>query len=264
MGSKDQRVSQYTAPMGSSCQLVMYNLWDRWCVQVSRLLRRVPLCTNCCREEHCRLPFHQISQWTGGFFEDSCLVKTGLVISLGHSRNPCPCQDFDSDDTYNLFADTNTGDIKDADDFPGPTADATEQDEQTTSEWTGIPNDLPTGVPFIKNSKKLTTIVDKSGIHTHKINYCRCADVPTTDVQLCQMGLFPASFTQPKTAFTFDVLDGFLLDNLECGTSAMNYYNKLRRMTTSVFPHLVLVRQFIEQRQCVNILAGPLWETTPQ
>ncbi|KAG1717571.1 hypothetical protein EDB19DRAFT_1653013, partial [Suillus lakei] len=31
----------------------------------------------------------------------------------------------------------------------------------------------------------------------------------------------------------------FLLDNLECGTSAMNYYNKLRRMTTSVFPHLV-------------------------
>ncbi|KAG1792281.1 uncharacterized protein HD556DRAFT_1309358 [Suillus plorans] len=42
-----------------------------------------------------------------------------------------------------------------------------------------------------------------------------------------------------KTAFTFQVLDNFLLDNLECGTSAMNYYNKLRRMTTSVFPHLV-------------------------
>ncbi|KAG1731781.1 hypothetical protein EDB19DRAFT_1896895 [Suillus lakei] len=94
-------------------------------------------------------------------------------------------------------------------------------------------------MPFIKNSKKITTIVDKSGINTHKINYCRCANVPTTDVQLCQMGLFLVSFTQPKTAFTFDVLDDFLLDNLECGTSAMNYYNKLRRMTTSVFPHLV-------------------------
>ncbi|KAG1766493.1 hypothetical protein EV702DRAFT_1204105 [Suillus placidus] len=41
------------------------------------------------------------------------------------------------------------------------------------------------------------------------------------------MSLFLASFTLPKTAFTFAVLDDFLLDNLECGTSAMNYYSKL-------------------------------------
>ncbi|KAG1735762.1 hypothetical protein EDB19DRAFT_1896184 [Suillus lakei] len=95
-----------------------------------------------------------------------------------------------------------------------------------TGKQTWTPNDLSTGC------------LDKSRIHTHKINYCRCADVPTADVQLCQMELFPVSFTQPKTAFTFDILDDFLLDNLECGTSAMNYYNKLR-MTTSVFPHLV-------------------------
>ncbi|KAG1801919.1 hypothetical protein EV424DRAFT_1331573, partial [Suillus variegatus] len=79
-------------------------------------------------------------------FEESCLVKTGLVISLGHNRNSCPCQDYD---------------------------------------------------------KQITTIVDKSGVHTHKIKYCRCADAPTTDIQLCQIGLFPASFAQPKTAFTF-------------------------------------------------------------
>ncbi|KAG1782095.1 hypothetical protein EV702DRAFT_1041810 [Suillus placidus] len=133
----------------------------------------------------------------GGFFEESCLVKTGLVISLGHNGNPCPCQDYKGDDIY-LFADA---DAEDADDIPGR--------------------------------------VDKSGIHTHKIKYYTCADAPTADIQLCQMGLFPASFTQPKTAFTFGVLDDFLLDNLECGMSAMNYYNKLRRMTTSVFPHLV-------------------------
>ncbi|KAG2062535.1 hypothetical protein BDR04DRAFT_1040236, partial [Suillus decipiens] len=88
---------------------------------------------------------------------------------------------------------------------------------------------------------KITTIVDKSRIHTHKINYCRCTNAPTADIQLCQIGLFPASFTQPKTAFTFDVLNNFLLDNLKCGASAMNYYHKLRRMTTSVFPHLVLL-----------------------
>ncbi|KAG2068925.1 hypothetical protein BDR04DRAFT_1129056 [Suillus decipiens] len=42
-----------------------------------------------------------------------------------------------------------------------------------------------------------------------------------------QHGFFPASFNRPKTTFTFRVLDDFLLGNLECGTSAMNYYSKL-------------------------------------
>ncbi|KAG1723626.1 hypothetical protein EDB19DRAFT_1645171, partial [Suillus lakei] len=52
-------------------------------------------------------------------------------------------------------------------------------------------------------------------------------------------GFFPASFNRPKTVFTFRVLGDFLLDNLECGTLALNYYSKLRRMTSSMFPHLV-------------------------
>ncbi|KAG1857462.1 hypothetical protein F4604DRAFT_1882997 [Suillus subluteus] len=79
-------------------------------------------------------------------------------------------------------------------------------------------------------------------VHTHIIKYCTCTDAPSADIQLFQMGMFLASFSQPKTAFTFDVLDDFLLDNLECETLAMNYYSKLRRMTTGVFPHLVLDR----------------------
>ncbi|KAG1816505.1 uncharacterized protein BJ212DRAFT_1299756 [Suillus subaureus] len=35
------------------------------------------------------------------------------------------------------------------------------------------------------------------------------------------------------------LLDNFLLDNLECGTSAMNYYSKLRHVTSGMFPYLV-------------------------
>ncbi|KIO01866.1 hypothetical protein M404DRAFT_149035 [Pisolithus tinctorius Marx 270] len=38
------------------------------------------------------------------------------------------------------------------------------------------------------------------------------------------------------------VLDDFLRDNLECGTSSMNYYSKLYQITCSVFPHLIPVR----------------------
>ncbi|KAI6138394.1 hypothetical protein BKA82DRAFT_4366513 [Pisolithus tinctorius] len=62
---------------------------------------------------------------------------------------------------------------------------------------------------------------------------------PSWMSQLLRAKLFPSTFEKPSTAFTFAVLDDFLRDNLECGTSGMNYYSKLRRITSSVFPHLV-------------------------
>ncbi|KAG2129240.1 uncharacterized protein EDB93DRAFT_1243435 [Suillus bovinus] len=62
-------------------------------------------------------------------------------------------------------------------------------------------------------------IVDKSGVHHLEVRCCDCSNTMSPDIQI--------------------VLDNFLLDNLECGTSAMNYYSKLRRMTSSMFPHLV-------------------------
>ncbi|KAI6105150.1 hypothetical protein EDD16DRAFT_1695749 [Pisolithus croceorrhizus] len=51
--------------------------------------------------------------------------------------------------------------------------------------------------------------------------------------------LFPASISKPKTAFTFDVLDHFLIDALECKTSAMSFYQKLRMFTNNAFPERV-------------------------
>ncbi|KAI6035870.1 hypothetical protein EDC04DRAFT_2868764 [Pisolithus marmoratus] len=40
--------------------------------------------------------------------------------------------------------------------------------------------------------------------------------------------LFPASISKPKTAFTFAVLVHFLIDALECKTSAMSFYQQLK------------------------------------
>lgn len=151
------------------------------------------------------MPFHRISQWTGGFFEDTSLTKIGLEIHLGHAGQPCPGL---TDEWY----DTDDG------------------DDLTEGPW----------IPLV-NDPRTTTVVDRSGIHSLMIRFCRCTNAMTADKQLFETGLFPASFTSPKTAFTFEVLDDFLLDNLECGTSAMNYYSKLRRVTSSVFPHLVPV-----------------------
>ncbi|KAG2108732.1 uncharacterized protein F5147DRAFT_542646, partial [Suillus discolor] len=65
------------------------------------------------------------------------------------------------------------------------------------------------------------TIVDSSGVDTSSIQYCQYMGAQTPDKQLFQIGLFAASFTCPKTAFTFALLDNFILDNLECSVSYM-------------------------------------------
>jgi hypothetical protein len=59
--------------------------------------------------------------------------------------------------------------------------------------------------------------------------------------QLLRLGLYPSSTERPETAFTFSLLDYFDIDALECKTSANNFYNKLRRLTDSLFPHQVPV-----------------------
>ncbi|KAI5986724.1 hypothetical protein EDC04DRAFT_2873515 [Pisolithus marmoratus] len=67
--------------------------------------------------------------------------------------------------------------------------------------------------------------VEENWVHFVQVSTCEC---------LCA-----ASFKNPSTVFTFMVLDDFLRDNLECGTSGMNYYSKLHRVTSGMFPHLV-------------------------
>ncbi|KAG2111303.1 uncharacterized protein F5147DRAFT_573626, partial [Suillus discolor] len=187
-------------------------------------------CTDCCRIWHQRHPFHRISQWTGSFFQETSLIKVGLHIHLAHDGTPCPSStDYSSD----FFEWSDTDD--------------------------NIDDDYPEG-PFIPPVRDpdhpAITVVDKSGVHSLSIWYCHCPGAISRDMQLFQAGLFPASCTRPKTAFTFSVLDDFLLDNLECGTSAMNYYSKIRRLTSSIFPLMVLdhyrelMRAARQWRQC--------------
>ena len=74
-----------------------------------------------------------------------------------------------------------------------------------------------------------------SGIFDMEILYCICTNAVEKDEQLINAGLFPSSFKQIDTAFTFTVLDDFLMDNLECKTTAQQYYSKLQSMTNRMF-----------------------------
>ncbi|KIK39195.1 hypothetical protein CY34DRAFT_25361 [Suillus luteus UH-Slu-Lm8-n1] len=188
-------------------------------------------CTDCCRIQHQRHPFHCISQWTGSFFQETSLIKVGLHIHLAHNSTPCPSSSTDYSSDVFQWSDTDDD----------------------------IDHDYPEGpfIPPVRDPHQLAiTVVDKSGVHSLSICYCHCPGALSRDMQLFQAGLFPASFTRLKTAFTFAVLDDFLLDNLECGTLAMNYYNKIRRLTSSIFPLMVpdcyreLMRAARQWQQC--------------
>jgi CxC2 like cysteine cluster associated with KDZ transposases len=96
-----------------------------------------------------------------------------------------------------------------------------------------------------KNGDPVITIIDRSGIHEIGVRWCCCFDAPERDMQLMTAGLFPATFRNPKTAFTFRVLEEFHLDNLECKTTPSQFFSRLRRLTSDEFPNTVRVGQAI-------------------
>jgi hypothetical protein len=92
-----------------------------------------------------------------------------------------------------------------------------------------------------KNGNPIITIIDRSGVHEIGIRWCCCPEAAEHDMQLMAAGLFPAMFRNPKTAFTFRVLEEFHLDNLECKTTPSQFFSRLRRLTSDEFPNTIPV-----------------------
>jgi hypothetical protein len=92
-----------------------------------------------------------------------------------------------------------------------------------------------------KSGNPLLTVVDQSGIFDLEVLYCICPNAAAKHEQFFNTALFPSSFKQVETAFTFAVLDDFLADNLECKTTAQQYHSKLQSITNWMFPDSVQV-----------------------
>jgi hypothetical protein len=82
-------------------------------------------------------------------------------------------------------------------------------------------------------------IVDSSQLLSLPAVYCGCENAAADDLQFLDLQFFPASFKTIKTVFTFRCLDDFRLSNLECKTSAYQYFQRLRRLTNPAFPYSV-------------------------
>ncbi|KAG1799946.1 uncharacterized protein HD556DRAFT_1305447 [Suillus plorans] len=97
--------------------------------------------------------------------------------------------------------------------------------------WENIPMDAEANFSPMETVHGSTiptklTIVHSTGVFLHNVVWCSCPGVDS-------------STTRPQTAFTFDVLNHFLIDALECKTSASSFFEKIRRMTNNCFPDTV-------------------------
>ncbi|KAI6117514.1 hypothetical protein EV401DRAFT_2072574 [Pisolithus croceorrhizus] len=144
----------------------------------------------------------KVQRWNGAHYQPTSLMDLGFLWHIGHGGDLCPCNWSDPDPEESGYV---TGD--------------------------GPPNHR-------KSSWFQMTIVHTEGIFSHEVSVCKCPGSDPNDwhLDLLHQRLFPASISKPKTAFTFDVLDHFLIDALECKTSAMGFYQKLKRFTNNAFP----------------------------
>ncbi|KAI6095063.1 hypothetical protein F5141DRAFT_1191459 [Pisolithus sp. B1] len=181
------------------CSEVEGSVWCMSCASVHAW------CGPCAVKAHKSLLFHKVQRWNGAHYQPTSLMDLGFLWHIGHGGDPCPHNWSD----------------------PGP------------EESGYVTGDGPSN--HRKSSQFQMTIVHTEGIFSHEVSVCKCPGSDPNDWHLdllCQR-LFPASITKPKTAFTFDVLDHFLIDALECKTSAMSFYQKLKRFTNNAFPERV-------------------------
>ncbi|KAG1830059.1 hypothetical protein F4604DRAFT_1695666 [Suillus subluteus] len=153
--------------------------------------------------------------WMGGL--DGMKRKTkaqGYIMYLGHGGEPCPNLSHQPD--------------------PSPWEDIGSMEDVFAQEEGDTINDTQLGVSNL-------VIVHSTGVYSHSVSWCQCPGAEKAHhLDLMKARLFPASLTRPRSAFTFDVLDNFLIDALECKTSAMSFYQKLRQFTNNAFPDKIL------------------------
>lgn len=193
-------------------------------------------CTECVRNGHLQMPFHRVERWNGVCFVPGWLFQAGLSLNLGHEGGSCPCD-----------LSTLAEDISSAPDTEWcPKNDKARPNPQDEDGWEDIPmldSSWSTdgyGFPRFKKRNHVL-IIDTSGAHPIPVTVCQCPGAAPVHVQFMSEGLFPATFKSVETAFTFRALDDLRVDNLECKTAVMNWWNRVKRITTPLQPDSVPV-----------------------
>jgi CxC2 like cysteine cluster associated with KDZ transposases len=207
-------LQQESPPIGGICDSCGVNNGTFRC---SDCFGNLAVCRNCLMDHHKLLPFHRIRKWNGKYFAPTTLFNQGYILHLGHRGMVCPSNPVNDD----VWEDIDEGSIG----FGG----------------VGLLDDEIHAHTGETLGEGVVDIVHTVGVFRHNVRWCGCQGSPEKGVQLFQMQLFPASHQRPQTAFTFDALDYFYIDSMECKTSAASFYKKICRLTNNAFPHIVTV-----------------------
>jgi hypothetical protein len=79
-------------------------------------------------------------------------------------------------------------------------------------------------------------IVHTNGYHRMLVHFCHCANALSESIQLCDEQLFPATLFQPRTVFTFSVLDNCHIHLLSSKKPMGDFHDALVKMTSPAFP----------------------------
>ncbi|TRM67304.1 hypothetical protein BD626DRAFT_394088, partial [Schizophyllum amplum] len=164
-------------------------------------------CGNCLVDRHASLPFHHVREDVGLFLKRADLGELGLMLWLGHDGKPCP---------KTLEA-----------------ARAKDWVDESSRTY---------GSHAVARGGSVLTMVDAEGVFRRTVQWCSCSPEDATsakEVQLLDIGLYPATSDNPQTAFTLSALEDYTLSQFESRTSAQNYMLKLSRKTDPLFPHEV-------------------------
>ena len=227
-------------------------------------LGRPMFCRTCCRTSHNKLIYHKIQKWTGLYFQDAGLWEVGVRLCVGHMGEDCPSQETLLASCSLLEAEKDRADVllsplqrpDDRDYFVGGDPDFVNEDpdddpdfvdeDPDDPDWQDVPasqtDPLRTPTPVSDELDiQYLLLVDASGLISLPAIWCTCkaAAERKPDEDLLDLQLFPVSYLNIKTVFTFLCLDDYRLSNLECKTTAYQYYQKLRRLSNPALPQSV-------------------------
>ena len=220
-----------------------------------------PTCVLCCRDSHQNNLFHRIEKWNGRCYQKASLWQVGVKIYAGHNGQPCP------NSTANIFkisleeaerlameiqanadreqaameagvsSTPNVADIPIDANLEDLRYDNCWEDEDPRPKKGHSPRFLPSPPPSDSAGNPFITVVHTNGFHSLPVIWCGCgANIDDRDLQMLDLRLYPASYKSIRTVFTFDCLNEFRTESLECKASHYQYHNKLQCLTCSRYP----------------------------
>lgn len=101
----------------------------------------------------------------------------------------------------------------------------------------------------LSDSVRVLQVVHINGQHSIPALFCQCsASYEDEGDQLLKLRLYPASDDRPQTAFTFQLLQHFLISQIEMCCAASSYYDMLVLQTDSVNTRSIKVSVCIHYR----------------